>query len=80
MEGPSGYVSFQPPSQALVSVFMLVPNWDTSLANATESLAQNNTATMISGHNLGSRSIKSSRLAVASSVRPGPWQFTTENK
>ena len=31
----------QPPSQALVSVFMQVPNWDISLANATESLAQN---------------------------------------
>ena len=33
--------SGQPPSQALVSVFMQVPNWDISLANATESLAQN---------------------------------------
>ena len=28
----------QPPSQALVSVFMQVPNWDISLSNATESL------------------------------------------
>ena len=59
----------QPPSQALVSVFMQVPNWDISLANATESLGQNNTATVISGHNLGSRSIKSSRLAVATLAR-----------
>ena len=31
----------QPPSQALISVFMQVPNLDISLVNATESLAQN---------------------------------------
>ena len=31
----------QPPTRALISVFTQVPNWDSSLANATESLAPN---------------------------------------
>ena len=33
--------NYQPPTHALVSVFTQVPNWDSSLANATESLAPN---------------------------------------
>ena len=69
---PSNPLLWQPPSQALVSVFMQAPNLDRSLANATESLAQNNckyhSHRDIWSHRL-SRSVKSSRLAVVMNVR-----------
>ena len=56
----------QPPSQALISIFMQVPNWDISLANTTESLAQN-ICKQHSRRGVWSHSVKTKSLAKSDS-------------